>query len=235
MVTNDDTCSPISNPIAGIFHNPALLYTIDIARYGDGVDLDYLDFHQIITNHSSFGVLMYENVHWSKNSNYSGTVLNYKCDASSQRCFPRHDGQFTDLAECNSLCAASQSAEPPYTCSGSQCVIADPQPGQYSTVEECVTACDIAPPAGANACTNFYYSDDNKVCQSENISFGDSISLNNVGLSGYMISQTFDFEKPTSILAYSLEGEFDPALVKIQFDCKDDIVDASGVMISDEA
>jgi hypothetical protein len=50
-----------------------------------------------------------------------------------------------------------------------------------------------------------------------------------------MISQTFDFEKPTSILAYSLEGEFDSSLVKIQFDCKDDIVDVSGVMISDEA
>jgi len=157
------------------------------------------------------------------------------CDAANQRCFPNHNGQFTSLEECNILCAAAQSAEPPYTCSGSQCVIADPQPGQYSTVEECVTACDIAPPTGSNSCGYFYYSDDNKVCRSENISFGDSISLNNEALSGYMISQTFDFEKPTSLLAYSFEGEFDPPLVKIQFDCKDDIVDESGTMISDEA
>jgi len=32
IVTNDDACSPISNPAGGIFHNPALLYTIDIVR-----------------------------------------------------------------------------------------------------------------------------------------------------------------------------------------------------------
>jgi len=36
------------------------------------------------------------------------------------------------------------------------------------------------------------------------VSFGDSISLNNASLCGYVISQTFDFEKPIFIIAYSI-------------------------------